>query len=100
MDHINKINEEGGAGDWGTDKARARLQKDTPYQKIDSFKEFMEKAVSVKQQKLFGLALAYKRGDVSDSEVSQQIKDMAKNISTKDLEDFAKTKHKGLPQKK
>jgi len=34
MDDINKLNETGGAGDWGTDKARAKLQKDTPGQKI------------------------------------------------------------------
>ena len=27
MDRINNIKEGGGAGDWGTDKARAKLQK-------------------------------------------------------------------------
>ena len=48
IDHINSIKEEGGAGDWGTDKARARLQKDTPGQeiarkkKLKTFKQFKE----------------------------------------------------------
>ena len=37
--YINKLNETGGAGDWGTDKARARLQKDTPGQEITKGKK-------------------------------------------------------------
>ena len=64
------------------------------------FKELQEKAVSKQQQKLMGLALAYKRGEVSGDKVSDAVKDLAKGMSEKDLEDFAKTKHKGLPQKK
>lgn len=36
---INRIIETGGAGDWGTDKARARLQKDTPGQEITKGKK-------------------------------------------------------------
>ena len=39
MDNINRINETGGAGDWGTDKARERLQKDTPGQDINKGKK-------------------------------------------------------------
>ena len=39
MDDINKLNETGGAGDWGTDKARAKLQKDTPGQEITKGKK-------------------------------------------------------------
>ena len=65
-----------------------------------TLRELKEKAVSKQQQKLMGLALAYKRGDVPDSEVSDTVKDLAKSMSTKELEDFASTKHKGLPQKK
>tara|TARA_B100001057_G_scaffold495192_1_gene593613 strand:+ start:17919 stop:18077 length:159 start_codon:yes stop_codon:yes gene_type:complete len=48
MDRINKIMEEGGAGDWGTDKARAKLQNDTPNvkvkrkNKLKTFKEFKD----------------------------------------------------------
>ena len=65
-----------------------------------TLRELKEKAVSKQQQKLMGLALAYKRGEAEDSEVSDTVKDLAKSMSTKELEDFASTKHKGLPQKK
>jgi len=55
-------------------------------------------AVSQQQQKLMALALAYKRGEVKD--VSAKVKEIASSMSEKDLEDFASTKHKGLPMKK
>ena len=55
-------------------------------------------AVSQQQQKLMALALAYKRGEVKD--VSAKVKEIADSMSEKDLEDFASTKHKGLPMKK
>jgi len=64
-----------------------------------AFRELKEKAVSKQQQKLMGLALAYKRGDVPDAEVSDTVRDLAKSMSTKELEKFAGTKHKGLPDK-
>lgn len=67
--------------------------------KMITLREFKEKAVSKQQQKLMGLALAYKRGEVSDDEVSDSVKNMAKSMSEKELEDFAGTKHKGLPDK-
>jgi hypothetical protein len=47
-----------------------------------------------------GLALSVKRGDTPKSEVSKEVLDMVKSMSEKDLEDFASTKHKGLPKKK
>ena len=58
-----------------------------------------EKSVSQQQQKLMGLALSVKKGDTPKSKVSKKIKDVAKSMSKKDLEDFASTKHKGLPKK-
>ena len=67
---------------------------------MKDFFELREKAVSQQQQKLMGLALAYKRGEISADEISPQAKAMADKMSEKDLEDFAKTKHKGLPVKK
>ena len=57
-------------------------------------------ATSQQQQKLFGLALAFKRGEVPASEVSDEIKDIADRMSEKEIEDFAATKHKGLPKMK
>ena len=57
-------------------------------------------AQSQQQQKLFGLALAFKRGEVPSSEVSDEIKGIADRMSEKEIEDYAKTKHKGLPKMK
>jgi hypothetical protein len=56
-------------------------------------------AASQQQQKLFGLALAVKRGEVSRSEASEDILDIVDSMSEKDIEDFASTKHAGLPTK-
>jgi len=57
-------------------------------------------ASSQQQQKIMGLALSVKRGDTPKTKVSKKVQDMAKKMSDKDLKDFAKTKHKGLPKKK
>lgn len=56
-------------------------------------------AKSQQQQKLMGLALSVKKGDTPASEVSQAVRDMVKNMSKKELEKYATTKHKGLPKK-
>jgi len=58
--------------------------------------ELMEKAVSKAQQKAAGAALAAKRGDGKAVGASKEMMDM----STKELEKIAGTKHKGLPEKK
>lgn len=65
---------------------------------MKTLKELREKSVSQAQQKMMGMALAYKRGEMDDA--SPEVKKMADSMSTKDLEDFAKTKHKGLPVQK
>jgi hypothetical protein len=57
-----------------------------------------EKSVSKAQQQAAGIALAAKRKGEKPKGDGAAAK-MAK-MSTKDLEDFAKTKHKGLPKKK
>ena len=56
-------------------------------------------ALSIQQQKLMGLALAYKRGKVSISDVSKTVKQLANSMSEKELEKYASTSHKGLPKK-
>jgi hypothetical protein len=61
--------------------------------------ELQEKSKSKQQQKIMGLALSVKRGDTPKSKVSKSVKDMSNKMSEKDLEDFASTKHKGLPKK-
>jgi len=51
---------------------------------------------SKSQQRFFGMVRAcQKKGKCPSSEVSK----VAKEISKKDADDFAKTKHKGLPNK-
>jgi len=53
-------------------------------------------AVSKSQQKLFGMVHACQKGD----ECSPKVKKIAKTINPNDAEELARTKHKGLPEKK
>lgn len=62
-------------------------------------KRLVEKSVSQDQQQAAGAALAAKRGDIPASSLKGASKEMYK-MSEKELEKFAKTKHKGLPVKK
>lgn len=66
--------------------------KNTLYTRLE------EKAVSQSQQQAAGIALAAKRKGEKPKGKGAAAQ-MAK-MSTKDLEDFAGTKHKGLPDKK
>lgn len=54
-------------------------------------------AKSEAQQRLMGMALAAKRGEGS---YSGKVKELADSMTEKQLKDFAKTKHDGLPEKK
>lgn len=58
-----------------------------------------EKAKSKAQQRLFGMARAVQKGELSPSKVGGDVKKIAKTVSVKDVEDFASTKHKKLPEK-
>ena len=55
-------------------------------------------AVSKKQQRFFGMVRAAQKGDLKNP--SSEVADVADDISVKDAKKFAKTKHKGLPEKK
>lgn len=56
-------------------------------------------AKSKAQQKLFGMALAVRKGELSRSDVSKEIIDIVDgDMTNKEIEDFAKTKHKGLKE--
>lgn len=49
------------------------------------------------QQRLFGMALAVRRGDIPRSDVDKEVLDIVDGKMTdKQIEDFARTKHKGL----
>lgn len=56
-------------------------------------------AKSKSQQRLFGMALAVRRGELKRSEVNDEVLDIVDGKMTdKQIEDFAKTPHKGLKE--
>lgn len=55
-------------------------------------------AKSKSQQRLFGMVHAYQKGKLKHAPAS--VKRIAKHISQDDAKHFAKTRHKGLPEKK
>jgi len=55
-----------------------------------------EKAVSKKQQRFMGMVSAAKKGE---KPASKEVAKVAKTMKKGDVEDFASTKHKGLPEK-
>ena len=56
-------------------------------------------AKSKSQQRLFGMALAVRRGELKRSEVDDAVLDIVDGKMTdKEIEDFAKTSHKGLKE--
>lgn len=57
-------------------------------------------ATSKAQQKAAGATLAAKRGDEPKSSLKGASKQMEASMTEKQLEDFAHTKRKGLPNKK
>ena len=59
--------------------------------------EIDEKAVSKKQQKFMGMVHAAQKGEKAPS---KEVAKVAKTMKKGDAEDFASTKHKGLPEKK
>ena len=55
-------------------------------------------AKSKSQQRFFGMVRAAQKGEMKNP--SKEVSDVASDISMKDAKKFAKTKHKGLPEKK
>lgn len=49
------------------------------------------------QQRFFGMVRAYQKGDLKHP--TKAIRDAAEDMSVKDVKKFAKTKHKGLPER-
>jgi hypothetical protein len=73
------------------------LIAETGYSKfLKKVHSLQEKAVSQNQQQLAAMAIEYLDGNMPDA--SEEVKQMAK-MGEKKLRDFAKTKHKGLPEK-
>jgi hypothetical protein len=57
-------------------------------------------ATSKAQQKAAGAALSAKRGEIPKSKLKGASKNMEKSMSEKQLEEFAATKRKKLPERK
>jgi len=55
-------------------------------------------AVSKKQQRFFGMVRAAQKGEMASP--SPEVAQAASSMSKSDVKKFAKTKHKGLPEKK
>ena len=65
-------------------------------EKVGNKKEVKEKAMSKKQQQFFGIVRGMQKGDTPKKGKAGEA---AKEMKQKDVKDFAKTKHKGLPEK-
>jgi hypothetical protein len=76
------------------------LSECTLGQLTERYELLLEKATSEQQQKIFGLALSVKRGDVSRSKVSDKVLEIVDGMSEAEIRKFSSTKHKGLPHKK
>jgi hypothetical protein len=77
--------------------ALERIQNDQDEDQYDDDEQVNEKAVSKKQQRFMGMVHAAKKGE---KPASKEVAKTAKGMGKKDAEDFASTKHKGLPEKK
>jgi hypothetical protein len=80
--------------------AKSRKADRTAYTKKKvGEEELSEKSVSKAQQRFMGMAHAMQKGEKVPG-ASKELKKVAKTMGKGDVKDFAKTKHKGLPEKK
>jgi len=77
--------------------ALQKIQGDQDEDQYDDDEQVNEKAVSKKQQRFMGMVHAAQKGE---KPASKEVAKTAKSMGKKDAEDFASTKHKGLPEKK
>ena len=88
-----------GEGEHADVEAAIKMLKKAGYTVSKDKKELDEKAVSKAQRAAAGIAYAAKKGDLPKSELKGASKEMAK-MPAGELKKFAKTKEKGLPEKK
>ena len=75
----------------GSGVVRAGVEYDGPF--------LSEMAKSKAQQRFMGMVYARKKGAMKKGEASPEVEAAAKGMSKKEAKKFAKTKHKGLPEK-
>lgn len=78
-------------------KQAIAMLKKAGYKIEKAEQELDEKAVSKKQQRFMGMVHATQKGEKAPS---KEVAKVAKTMKKSDAEDFAATKHKGLPEKK
>jgi hypothetical protein len=85
--------------DWNTVGYNLIKIKD-PIQAMNDMKPSLdEKAKSKSQQQYMGMVHAIQKGELSPNEVSPKMRKTAQEMNPEDAEDFARTKHSGLPEK-
>jgi hypothetical protein len=75
-------------------KAKSEKKPFVTYESEIGEEEVTEKAKSKKQQEFFGIVRGMQKGDIPKKGKAGKA---AKEMSVKDVKDFASTKHKGLP---
>lgn len=98
VDYIRSHSEEYGSVDKMNPVNRKLIKKDIQTGVLDR-PNINEKATSKAQQRLFGMAHAVQKGELSPKKVGGAVKKIAKTVSPKDVKDFASTKHDKLPEK-
>jgi hypothetical protein len=94
------VSPEQGKGLMAHNELEGELIAETGYSKfLKKVHSLQEKAVSQNQQQAAGAALGAKRGKTDPSELKGAAREMYDSMTEKQLRDFAKTKHKGLPEK-
>jgi hypothetical protein len=85
-----------GEGDDAEVDAAIKMLKKAGYTVSKDEEPVNEKAVSKKQQKFMGMVHAAQKGE---KPASKEVAKVAKEMPEKEAKKFAKTKHKGLPEK-
>jgi len=103
-DMLNKIYKN--TYSWGDDYLQnlynqgIKLQNDPlAYNVASAIANIDEVSKSKSQQRFMGMVDAVQKGKLSKNKAGEKITKAAKEMNPKDVEDFASTKHKGLPEK-
>lgn len=74
-------------------------QIDQIYQEVERKSGINEASESKAQQRFMGMVRGVQKGEIKPSEVSDKVVKASKEMKSSDVNDFASTKHKDLPEK-
>ena len=95
---INRMQDEIDDDEANEASTTSKILKGAPGAPSGRPKSMREKASSKSQQRFFGMVDALKKGD-NVKGATPDMRKAAKDMSNKDVKDFARTKHKGLPNR-